>query len=123
MIEKTNLLDCMNEYAIGVKSRARRKKIVNRFHDEVIKQILLGNVVLLPGDIKIEIIKHKYFVHYLGNVKRLTRLGFDYKVRITYDKLKRKKIKFTTAKSLEKKLKTVLENTDFDYKLVENSFR
>lgn len=110
------------EYAIGSKSIKSRNVIMSAFHKEVIKQILLGNKVLLPGDISIEIIKHEYD-HTFGIVKKQPRLGFNYKVLFVYHKLKRKKVKFTTSPSLEKKLMSVLKNTNFEFRLVDNGYQ
>jgi len=110
------------EYAIGSKSIKSRNIIMNAFHKEVIKQILLGNKVLLPGDISIEIIKHEYAPSSFL-VKKQPRLGFNYKVLFVYHKLKRKKVKFTTSPSLEKKLMSVLKNTNFEFRLVDNGYQ
>lgn len=110
------------EYAIGSKSKGTRSNIVTEFNKEVIKQILLGNRVLLPGDITIEIIKHEKYTVF-GKTKQEPRFGFNYKVKISYEKLKRKKVKFTPSTSLNNKLKTVLENTDFEYRLVSNGYK
>jgi len=110
------------EYAIGSKSPKMRNAIVNGFHDEVVRQILLGNRVLLPGDMSIEIIKHKYNLVF-GKIKKLHRDGFYYKVRFTYHKLKEKRVKFTPSPQLIKKIEMVLGNTNFEYKLVDNSYK
>jgi len=110
------------DYAIGSKDPKIRNAIVNKFHAEVIRQILLGNRVLLPGDMSIEIIKHEQYLSF-GRLKKQPRPGFNYKVRFTYYKLKEKKVKFTSCKSLEKKLNAILTETNFEYKLADNSYR
>lgn len=122
-MSKTLTQDLGKDYALGSKSKTARAVIMNAFHNEVVKQILLGNRVILPGDMMIEIIKHVYDEAKFGNVKNQPRYGFNYKVRFTYHKLKEKKIKFTTSSSLEKKLVMVLKETNFDYKLVDNGYQ
>lgn len=118
-MEQINIAKTLGkDYAIGSKSSAARNAIMGKFHKEVVRQILLGNKVILPGGISIEIIKH---INDTGKVQ--PRLGFNYKVRITYDKLKRKKVKFTPAKGLENKLDKILKQTDFEYKLVTNGYK
>jgi hypothetical protein len=111
------------KYATGSKSQVATAKIMNAFHKEVVRQILLGNRVILPGGITIEIIKHVHEATRTGLVKKQPRFGFNYKVRLTYDKLKVKKVKFTAAPSLEKKLMAVLKETDFEYKLVDYGYQ
>jgi hypothetical protein len=106
------------EYRNGSKSSIARNAIMSKFHKEVERQILLGNRVILPGGIVIEIIRH---LNDTGKVQ--PRLGFNYKVRITYDKLKVKKVKFTPAVGLEKKLEKILKQTDFEYKMVANGYK
>lgn len=106
------------EYSIGLKSPKERNDVVLRFHEEVVRQLLLGKRVLLPGGLSIEIIRH---VNDTGKVQ--PRLGFNYKVRMNYDKLKLKKIKFTPTVSLEKKLNLILTKTDFEYKLVSHGYQ
>ncbi len=115
--------DLGKDYAVGSKSETARAKIMIEFHKEVVRQILLGNRVILPGGIMIEIIKHPYDMNRLGKPKKLPRFGFNYKVRIVYDELKKKKIKFTASPSIEKKLMLVLKETDFEYKLVDNGYQ
>lgn len=105
------------EYNMGLKSPKERNDVILRFHEEVVRQLLLGKRVLLPGG-SIEIIRH---VNDTGKVQ--PRLGFNYKVRMNYDKLKRKKIKFTLATSFEKKLNLILIKTDFEYKLVSHGYQ
>jgi len=111
------------EYVLGSKSEASRAKIMSAFHKEVVRQMLLGNRVILPSGIMIEIIKHVHEKSRAGLIKKQPRLGFNYKVRIVYDKLKQKKIKFTASPSIEKKLMMVLKETNFEYKLVDNGYQ
>lgn len=106
------------EYAFGSKSPKEVNQIVNAFHEEMIRQMLLGKRVLLPGDISMEIVREEYF----GNVRQ-PRLGFKYRVRINYDKLKVKKVKFTPNNSLKKSLDLVLRKTNFEYKLVSHVYQ
>lgn len=119
-MEQTNLAKDLDKdkYVRGAVSPSTRNRIVNAFHNEVIRQILLGNRVMLPGGLTIEIIKHQ---NDTGRVQ--PRLGFNYKVRVVYDKLKIKKVKFATATSLENKIIKVLKHTNFDYKLVDNGYK
>lgn len=115
--------DLGKDYAVGSKSETARAKIMIEFHKEVVRQILLGNRVILPHGITIEIIKHVHEASRAGLIKKQPRFGFNYKVRIVYDKLKQKKIKFTASPSIEKKLIRVLKETDFEYKLVDNGYQ
>jgi len=118
-MERVNLFkNPGKEYVDGVKSPMQKSLIVKEFHKAVVRQILLGNRVILPGNITIEIIKH---LNDTGKV--VPRFGFNYKVKITYDKLKRKKVKFTTSASLERKLTEVLLKTNFDYRLVDYGYQ
>ncbi len=111
------------KYTIGSKSEKSRTRIMNLFHKEVVRQILLGNKVLLPGDMTIEIIKHKHEATRTGLIKQQPRFGFNYKVRFSYPKLKKKKVKFTASSGIEKKLLLILKETDFEYKLVNNGWQ
>lgn len=102
----------------GSQSDQEIKQIVSAFNKEVVRQILLGHRVVLPWNIEIDVIKH---INDTGKVQ--PRLGFNYKVRVVCDKLKRKKVKFTTDKSLQKMLSQILKETDFEYKLVTNGYQ
>lgn len=119
---KLKILTPGNKYAIGAKSTATQKRVVNDFHDEVIRQILLGNRVLLPYNISIDIVKIEHRV-FFGRIQDQSRPGFNYKVRFSFNKLKEKSVNFTTARSLDKKLNLILRETNFEYKLVEKNYK
>lgn len=102
------------EYVKGSRSAIVKSQIVNKFHKEVARQILLGNRVLLPNGMSIEIIK------VLNKRKtKVPRFGFNYVVKFNFDKVIIKRVKFKASIGLEKKLEAVLLNTDFDYRLVD----
>ncbi len=113
-------------YKTGSTDLPVNEEIINKFHEEVVKQLLIGNKVMLPGGIKMEIVKTisdfsvgGEFKTQVPKIKRL-RLGFEYHVRFNYYKVKRKRVKFEPDKELIKKLTKVLEFTDLDYRLVNN---
>lgn len=105
------------KYSRGASSLETRTRVINAFHKEVVRQILLGNKVNLPSGMSVEIIR---YVNYTTKVQ--PRLGFVYKVRFICDKIKIKGVKLTLSSELDKKINSVLRNTDFEYKLVDNGF-
>lgn len=119
MLDQVNLTkDPGKKYKTGSKSSGARTAVICKFHREVIRQILLGNKVILPGGITVEVVRH---INDTGKVQ--PRLGFNYKIHFVYDKLKRKKVKFTPAGSLKSKLDRVLLETDFEYKIMTHGYQ
>lgn len=122
----TNLSEVVlkRKYKTGSTSLPANESVINRFHDEVVKQLLIGNKVMLPGGLTIEIVKSVSefsvggeYKTQVPKIKRL-RLGFEYHIRFNYYKVKRKKIKFEPDKDLVDKLMKVLEFTELDFRLV-----
>ncbi len=111
-MKQTDLIADANKRKRGTKSSAIASVIINKFNKQVARQVLLGNKVLLPKGITIEVEK------VVNKSKRhLPRLGFDYKVNFTCDKMKEKKIKFIPNTLLERNLGRILRETNFDYKM------
>lgn len=104
------------QYIGGSDSKQGTTIVVRKFHEEVIRQILLGNKVKLPGGATIEIVKH-------STEKISERIGEEHKVLFKHPKIKKKKAVFITAISLTRKLNLVLRNTNFDYKAVRYGYK
>lgn len=128
-MQEINLIEksVTSKYKGGTLFPEIAEKVLDTFHEEVVKQILLGNVVMLPCRMSIEIIKTVSEFKTISKSRhvhkvKVARLGFDYQVRFNYHKLKRKKVRLEVEKSLIDKLNMVLLQTDFDYKLVSNGY-
>jgi hypothetical protein len=91
-----------------------RVKIINMFHREVARQILLGNRVILPEGISIEIVKTENNSGFMQ-----PRMGFVYRVRFNIPKMREKRVVFRESDTLRANLKNILKNTSFEYKYSE----
>ena len=87
-------------------------KLMATFHKEVAKQVLMGNRVILPGNIETEIVKHS------SSFWKTARIGFAYKLVFRMEKKHKYKVKFKISPNLYNKLNYIIKNTDIEYRAV-----
>lgn len=113
MEKAINIVDQVidGRYKNVLTNRREVTKLIDKFHNEVSRQVLMGNRVMLPGNIETEIVRH-------ATEWPTARVGFSYKLVFRLEKKHKYKVKFTIGPNIKNKLNYILKNTDFEYRAV-----
>jgi len=99
-----------------ITDKRKVSKLIDKFHNEVVRQMLVGNRVVLPGNIETKVVRH-------ATEMKTARIGFAYKLVFRIEKKHKYKVKFTIAPSLKAKLDYIIKNTDFEYRAVTYGYK